>query len=66
MFFWGVKYLAMTENIDILYCFPQPKPRRVFVPNTYVVPTEKKRSALRWEIRHDLANGLLPPINYRL
>uniref|UniRef100_A0A8C7D3K0 HYLS1 centriolar and ciliogenesis associated n=1 Tax=Oncorhynchus kisutch TaxID=8019 RepID=A0A8C7D3K0_ONCKI len=43
-----------------------PKPRRVFVPNTYVVPTEKKRSALRWEIRHDLANGLLPPINYRL
>uniref|UniRef100_A0A8C8JPC3 Centriolar and ciliogenesis-associated protein HYLS1 C-terminal domain-containing protein n=1 Tax=Oncorhynchus tshawytscha TaxID=74940 RepID=A0A8C8JPC3_ONCTS len=43
-----------------------PKPRRVFVPNTYVVPTEKKRSALRWEIRHDLANGLLPPNNYRL
>uniref|UniRef100_A0A4W5PE71 HYLS1 centriolar and ciliogenesis associated n=1 Tax=Hucho hucho TaxID=62062 RepID=A0A4W5PE71_9TELE len=42
------------------------KPRRVFVPNTYVVPTEKKRSALRWEIRHDLANGLLPPTNYVL
>ncbi|KAF3852748.1 hypothetical protein F7725_006103 [Dissostichus mawsoni] len=38
----------------------KPKPRRVFVPNSYVVPTEKKRSALRWEIRNDLANGLLP------
>lgn len=39
---------------------PPPKPRRVYVPNTYVVPTEKKRSALRWEIRNTLANGLLP------
>ncbi|XP_029350662.1 hydrolethalus syndrome protein 1 homolog [Echeneis naucrates] len=39
---------------------PPAKPRRVYVPNTYIVPTEKKRSALRWEIRNDLANGLLP------
>ncbi|XP_034043835.1 hydrolethalus syndrome protein 1 homolog isoform X2 [Thalassophryne amazonica] len=39
---------------------PPPKPRRVYVPNTYVVPTEKKRSSLRWEIRNDLANGVLP------
>ncbi|XP_074487394.1 centriolar and ciliogenesis-associated protein HYLS1 isoform X2 [Sebastes fasciatus] len=39
---------------------PPPKPRRVYVPNTYIVPTEKKRSALRWEIRNDLANRLLP------
>ncbi|XP_035992624.1 hydrolethalus syndrome protein 1 isoform X2 [Fundulus heteroclitus] len=37
-----------------------PKPRRVYVPNTYIVPTEKKRSELRWMIRNDLANGLLP------
>ncbi|KAM3865359.1 centriolar and ciliogenesis-associated protein HYLS1-like [Diretmus argenteus] len=39
---------------------PPPKPQRVYVPNTYVVPTEKKRSALRWQVKHDLANGLLP------
>ncbi|XP_054460363.1 centriolar and ciliogenesis-associated protein HYLS1 isoform X1 [Anoplopoma fimbria] len=44
----------------LAYRPPPPKPRRVFVPNTYIVPTEKKRSALRWEIRNDLANGLLP------
>ncbi|XP_038144088.1 hydrolethalus syndrome protein 1 homolog isoform X3 [Cyprinodon tularosa] len=37
-----------------------PRPRRVYVPNTYVIPTEKKRSELRWVIRNDLANGLLP------
>ncbi|XP_042372587.1 hydrolethalus syndrome protein 1 isoform X2 [Plectropomus leopardus] len=44
----------------LAYQPPPPKPRRVYVPNTYIVPTEKKRSALRWEIRNDLANGLLP------
>ncbi|KAG2467407.1 HYLS1 protein, partial [Polypterus senegalus] len=36
------------------------KPQRIFVPNNYVVPTEKKRSALRWEVRHDMANGVIP------
>ncbi|XP_041640158.1 hydrolethalus syndrome protein 1 [Cheilinus undulatus] len=45
---------------QLAYQPPPPKPRRVYVPNTYVVPTEKKRSALRWEIRTDLANGVLP------
>ncbi|XP_008282465.1 hydrolethalus syndrome protein 1 [Stegastes partitus] len=45
---------------QLAYQPPPPKPRRVYLPNTYVVPTEKKRSALRWEIRNDLANGLLP------
>ncbi|KAM6942376.1 centriolar and ciliogenesis-associated protein HYLS1 [Lycodopsis pacificus] len=44
----------------LAYRPPPPKPRRVYVPNTYVVPTEKKRSALCWRIRNDLANGLLP------
>ncbi|KAJ8365007.1 hypothetical protein SKAU_G00138380 [Synaphobranchus kaupii] len=40
---------------------PSRKPQKIYIPNTYVVPTEKKRSALRWEVRHDLANGILPP-----
>lgn len=44
----------------LAYQPPPPKPRRVYVPNTYIVPTEKKRSALRWAVRTDLANGLLP------
>ncbi|XP_064029262.1 centriolar and ciliogenesis-associated protein HYLS1 [Pogoniulus pusillus] len=34
---------------------PQP-----CVPNTYIVPTEKKRAALRWAVRWELAKGLLP------
>ncbi|RXM33019.1 Hydrolethalus syndrome protein 1-like [Acipenser ruthenus] len=36
------------------------KPQRIYVPNTYEVPTQKKRLALRWEVRHDLAKGLMP------
>ncbi|XP_035493335.2 probable serine/threonine-protein kinase kinX isoform X2 [Scophthalmus maximus] len=44
----------------LAYQPPPPKPRRVYVPNTYVVPTEKKRPALCWKIRSDLANGIAP------
>lgn len=45
-----------------MLCAPQPPsrtplPRR---PNGYTVPTEKKRAALRWGVRCDLAQGLLP------
>lgn len=39
---------------------PQSKPQHVYVPNNYLVPTEKKRSALRWGVRCDLANGVMP------
>lgn len=61
------KELHWKIREQLSYQPPPAKPRKVFVPNSYVVPTEKKRSALRWEVRHDLANGLLPPrINYRL
>ncbi|XP_030627921.1 hydrolethalus syndrome protein 1 homolog [Chanos chanos] len=45
---------------QLMYQPPPQKPQRIFVPNTYVVPTDKKRSALRWEIRYDLANGIIP------
>ncbi|XP_073334877.1 centriolar and ciliogenesis-associated protein HYSL1 [Pagrus major] len=44
----------------LAYQPPPPKPRRVYLPNTYTVPTDKRRSALRWEIRNDLAHGLVP------
>uniref|UniRef100_A0A6I8N6I8 Centriolar and ciliogenesis-associated protein HYLS1 C-terminal domain-containing protein n=1 Tax=Ornithorhynchus anatinus TaxID=9258 RepID=A0A6I8N6I8_ORNAN len=37
-----------------------PRPHQVYVPNTYLVPTEKKRSALRWGVRCDLALGIIP------
>ncbi|XP_077965918.1 uncharacterized protein LOC120335581 [Styela clava] len=43
---------------------PQPKPQRIYVPNTYVVPTSKKRSALRWEVRHALERGMPVPSTY--
>ncbi|XP_031455559.1 hydrolethalus syndrome protein 1 [Phasianus colchicus] len=39
------------------------KPQHTYVPNTYTVPTDKKRAALRWEVRWDLANGLIPRKN---
>ncbi|NXU47340.1 HYLS1 protein, partial [Turnix velox] len=37
-----------------------PRGRHPLVPNTYVVPTGKKRSALRWSVRWDLAQGVVP------
>jgi len=39
---------------------PATKPHKVYVPNTYVVPTTKKRSKLRWQVRHALARGIKP------
>ncbi|XP_063167016.1 centriolar and ciliogenesis-associated protein HYLS1 [Candoia aspera] len=41
-----------------------PKAQHVYLPNNYLVPTEKKRSALRWGIRCDLANGVVPRNTY--
>ncbi|XP_064603205.1 centriolar and ciliogenesis-associated protein HYLS1-like [Liolophura sinensis] len=36
------------------------RPQKTYVPNSYVVPTEKKRSALRWQVRMDIAQGNVP------
>uniref|UniRef100_A0A8C3JNY7 HYLS1 centriolar and ciliogenesis associated n=1 Tax=Calidris pygmaea TaxID=425635 RepID=A0A8C3JNY7_9CHAR len=54
---WGIR--------EQMLCRPQlpNKPQHPYVPNTYTVPTEKKRAALRWEVRWDLARGLLPRRN---
>ncbi|XP_067166187.1 centriolar and ciliogenesis-associated protein HYLS1 isoform X2 [Apteryx mantelli] len=51
---WGIR--------EQMLCKPDlpSKPQHAYVPNAYVAPTEKKRAALRWEVRCDLANGLLP------
>ncbi|NXL01624.1 HYLS1 protein, partial [Mesembrinibis cayennensis] len=48
-----------------MLCKPErpSKPQHLYVPNPYAVPTEKKRAALRWEVRWDLANGLIPRKN---
>ncbi|NWX69593.1 HYLS1 protein, partial [Cepphus grylle] len=54
---WGIR--------EQMLCRPQlpSKPQHLHVPNAYAVPTEKKRAALRWEVRWDLAKGLLPRKN---
>ncbi|NWW44379.1 HYLS1 protein, partial [Pedionomus torquatus] len=54
---WGIREQTL--------CRPQlpSRPQHPCVPNTYTVPTEKKRTALRWEVRWDLARGLLPRKN---
>lgn len=51
---WGIRerFLSRAE--------PQSKPQHVYVPNNYIVPTEKKRYAIRWGVRCDLANGDMP------
>ncbi|NXQ89768.1 HYLS1 protein, partial [Nyctibius grandis] len=48
-----------------MLCQPElsTKPRHLYAPNLYVVPTEKKRAALRWAVRWDLAQGFLPRKN---
>lgn len=51
---WGVREQMLCR------AEPQPKPQHIYVPNNYLVPTEKKRSALCWGIRCDLANGVMP------
>ncbi|XP_048368836.1 hydrolethalus syndrome protein 1 [Sphaerodactylus townsendi] len=55
---WSIReqMLCKTE-------FP-PRSQHVYIPNNYLVPTEKKRSALRWGIRCDLANGVMPRNSY--
>ncbi|XP_078508799.1 centriolar and ciliogenesis-associated protein HYLS1 [Lissotriton helveticus] len=52
---WGIRE-------QMLYKAPQviSRPPQVYVPNSYVVPTEKKRYALRWGVRYDLVNGIIP------
>ncbi|KAM5126179.1 centriolar and ciliogenesis-associated protein HYLS1 [Mantella aurantiaca] len=37
-----------------------PLPRPIPPPNTYIIPTDKKRYGLRWAIRQDLVNGHVP------
>ncbi|XP_069840882.1 centriolar and ciliogenesis-associated protein HYLS1 isoform X2 [Dendropsophus ebraccatus] len=39
---------------------PLPVPRALPTPNSYVIPTEKKRYGLRWAIRQDLVHGNIP------
>ncbi|XP_006903300.1 PREDICTED: hydrolethalus syndrome protein 1 [Elephantulus edwardii] len=51
---WGVREQMLCR------AEPQPKPQHIYIPNNYLVPTEKKRSALRWSVRCDLANGIMP------
>ncbi|NXN99921.1 HYLS1 protein, partial [Rhinopomastus cyanomelas] len=44
-----------------MLCQPQaPSRARTLSANTYAVPTTKKRAALCWEVRWDLAQGLPP------
>ncbi|XP_056408869.1 centriolar and ciliogenesis-associated protein HYLS1 [Hyla sarda] len=50
---WGVRERMMSAP-------PMPLPRALPTPNSYVIPTEKKRYGLRWAIRQDLVQGNLP------
>lgn len=49
------KNLRWNVRGKMLQCDVFERPQRNYVPNTYVVPTDKKRQALRWEVRSNLA-----------
>ncbi|CAI9739530.1 Hypothetical predicted protein [Octopus vulgaris] len=38
------------------------RPRKTFVPNNYVIPSQNPRHSLRWQIRTDLAYGVMPTV----
>ncbi|CAF0784410.1 unnamed protein product [Rotaria sordida] len=50
---WAIRDQLLQKDVPV---------KRKSIPrvNNYVVPTTKKRSALRWNIRYSLANGLQP------
>ncbi|XP_046578671.1 LOW QUALITY PROTEIN: hydrolethalus syndrome protein 1 homolog [Haliotis rubra] len=55
---WNIReQMLVHETIE-------KRPQRVFVANKYVVPTEKKRQTLRWQIRMDLAHGNKPACGF--
>ncbi|NXS36365.1 HYLS1 protein, partial [Pomatostomus ruficeps] len=53
---WAVRRQMLQPGLP---CRPQKR----LVPNTYVVPTMKKRTSLRWGVRWDMAHGLMPRRN---
>ncbi|NXY53347.1 HYLS1 protein, partial [Callaeas wilsoni] len=53
---WAVRRQMLQPEL------PHRVPKRL-VPNTYVVPTTKKRESLRWSVRWDLAHCLMPSRN---
>ena len=50
------KSLRWSTREQMLQYESFEKPRHSYVPNNYVAPTQKKRQALRWEVRSTLAN----------
>ncbi|XP_048737189.1 centriolar and ciliogenesis-associated protein HYSL1-like [Ostrea edulis] len=52
---WNIREQMLAQDQVI-----EKKPQRVYVPNKYVVPTDKQRKSLRWQIRMDLAQGQMP------
>lgn len=55
---WNVREMMLYHDEVV------KKPQRVFVPNSYVVPTSKQRKSLRWQVRTDMAQGAMPPTGY--
>ncbi|CAF0808499.1 unnamed protein product [Adineta steineri] len=50
---WAIRDQLLQKDVPI-------KKKSMPRVNNYVVPTSKKRSALRWNVRYSLANGLQP------
>ncbi|KAM4698305.1 centriolar and ciliogenesis-associated protein HYLS1 [Rhinophrynus dorsalis] len=58
------KALRCEVREQMMSAPPQPVPRPLPLPNSYVVPTDKKRYGLRWAVRRDMMNGVVPRGSY--
>lgn len=58
---WHIREQMLYKDDIVL---PRHNPR-IYVPNNYEVPTEKKRQALRWAVRNSLANREMPYSSFK-
>lgn len=55
---WNIREQMLTQFV------PEKKPLRKYIANNYVPPPMKRRDALRWQIRLDMAQGTMPLTAY--
>ncbi|NWZ37223.1 HYLS1 protein, partial [Brachypodius atriceps] len=57
----GLRWAVRRQMLQSV--LPRRPQKRVPTPNTYEVPTTKKRDSLRFGVRWDLAHSLMPRRN---
>lgn len=52
---WNVREHMLQQDVVV-----EKQPGKSYVRNNYVIPSDKKRKTLRWQIRQKLAEGAIP------